>query len=90
MRRFRPRCYTTPSECGYYRGGHCVLFGGACMDTLSGERRKGIGLKVRCYLDQSACKDYREDGFCVRHCCDCAKVHEPGIWEDGQDKEGAD
>lgn len=29
-------------------------------------------------------------GYCVRHCRRCSDVHEPGVWEDGQDKEGAD
>lgn len=90
------RCNIDPLVCGYYQGGCyqggccqggcCPLSGGVCEGTPTGE----FGLKVRCYLDQSACRDYREDGFCVRHCCDCTKVHEPGVWEDGQDKEGAD
>lgn len=82
------RCNTSPSACGYYRGGHCGLFDEACADM----HPEGLqtGLEIRCYLDPASCRDYREDGFCVRHCCDCAKVHVPGIWEDGQDREGAD
>lgn len=84
------RCDARPSECGYYRGGHCVLFDRACVDMLSDECKLGLGLTVKCYLDASTCKDIREDGFCARHCCDCAAVHEPGIWEDGQDEREED
>lgn len=56
------RCYDSPSACGYYRGGHCALFDELCTDMLTEERRRELGLKVRCYLDPASCKDYREDG----------------------------